>query len=146
MGVSESGVKVGRGVGVSVGVGDTYQRGVGETVRVGGVIGEGVISASGGYSSSMADCQSIPAFEDASLETTAVFSRLSGSIRRAMPFFGEWQSAMKEPNGSSRVPSVAGTHRSESSSFFQPATKKPALKRVFLWHLTSFWPQLQRTS
>ena len=41
-------MKVGRGVGVAVGVGDTYHRGVGVSVRVGGTTGEGVIIASGG--------------------------------------------------------------------------------------------------
>ncbi len=51
---------MGRGVGVVVGVGDTYQREVGEGVRVGGTTGEGVIMVSGGYSSSMAERQSSP--------------------------------------------------------------------------------------
>jgi hypothetical protein len=36
VGVTWKGVKVGRGVLVDVGVGDTYQRDVGEGVRVGG--------------------------------------------------------------------------------------------------------------
>jgi hypothetical protein len=48
VGVAWLGVKVGRGVGVAVGVGDTYHRGVGVGVRVGGTTGEGVIIASGG--------------------------------------------------------------------------------------------------
>ena len=43
-----NGVKVGRGVGVFVGVGDTYQREVAVGVRVGGMTGEGVIRISGG--------------------------------------------------------------------------------------------------
>jgi hypothetical protein len=48
VGVDGLGVKVGRGVGVLVGVGDTYQRNVAVEVRVGGTTGEGVIIASGG--------------------------------------------------------------------------------------------------
>lgn len=47
-GVARLGVKVGRGEGVMVGVGDTYQRNVAVGVRVGGTTGEGVIIASGG--------------------------------------------------------------------------------------------------
>ena len=47
-GTGMNGVKVGRGVGVFVGVGDTYQREVAVGVRVGGMTGEGVISISGG--------------------------------------------------------------------------------------------------
>jgi hypothetical protein len=47
-GTGINGVKVGRGVGVFVGVGDTYQREVAVGVRVGGMTGEGVISISGG--------------------------------------------------------------------------------------------------
>lgn len=42
------GVLVGRGVGVLVGVGETYQRSVGVGVRVGGITAVGVTSASGG--------------------------------------------------------------------------------------------------
>ena len=42
------GVLVGRGVGVAVGVGETYQRSVGVGVRVGGITAVGVTSASGG--------------------------------------------------------------------------------------------------
>lgn len=58
MGAERSGVKVGRGVGVVVGVGETYQRDVGVGVRVGGTTGEGVIIVSGGYNSSIAVYQS----------------------------------------------------------------------------------------
>lgn len=46
--VAGSGVRVGRGVSVGVGVGDWYQRGVGVGTSVGGTMGEGVISTSGG--------------------------------------------------------------------------------------------------
>jgi len=69
-GVVRLGVKVGRGVGVGVGVGvgDTYQRSVGVGVRVGGMTAVGVINTSGGYSSSMADCQFIPPVETNSLK------------------------------------------------------------------------------
>ena len=48
VGVARLGVKVGRGVGVAVGVGDTYHHSVGVGVRVGGTTGDGVIIASGG--------------------------------------------------------------------------------------------------
>ena len=65
------GVRVGRGVGVLVGVGDTYQRDVGEGVRVGGMTAVGVINASGGYSSSMDACQSLPPVEINSLMRAA---------------------------------------------------------------------------
>jgi hypothetical protein len=58
--VGNDGVKVGRGVGVRLGVGVWYQRGVGVSVRVGGMTGEGVTNASGGYSSSIAERQSSP--------------------------------------------------------------------------------------
>ena len=57
-GVPTPGVNVGRGVGVVVGVGETYQRDVGVGVRVGGSTGDGVIIVSGGYNSSIALCQS----------------------------------------------------------------------------------------
>ncbi len=60
VGVVKMGVKVGRGVEVAVGVGDTYQRGVDGGVRVGGKTGGGVIIDSGGYKSNMAVCQSNP--------------------------------------------------------------------------------------
>jgi hypothetical protein len=65
------GVRVGRGVGVLVGVGETYQREVGVGVRVGGVTGEGVIMLSGGYSSSMAVTQSSWPVEANSLKRVA---------------------------------------------------------------------------
>jgi hypothetical protein len=65
------GVNVGRGVGVTVGVGDWYQREVGVNVRVEGIIGEGVTSTSGGYSSSMADIQSRPSVSAYSLKRAA---------------------------------------------------------------------------
>lgn len=71
VGVVRLGVNVGRGVGVVVGVGDTYQRSVGVGVRVGGMTAVGVISASGGYSSSMADCQFSPPVEMNSLKRVA---------------------------------------------------------------------------
>jgi hypothetical protein len=58
--VGVSGVSVGRGEEVMVGVGDWYQRGVGEGVRVDGTSGVDVTRASGGYSSSMAEVQSSP--------------------------------------------------------------------------------------
>ena len=65
------GVKVGRGEGVMVGVGDTYQREVIVGVREGGMTGVGVIIASGGYSSSMAGCQSSPPVKTNSLNRAA---------------------------------------------------------------------------
>ncbi len=48
VGVSGAGVRVGRGEGVTVGVGETYQREVGVKVRVGGTTAVGVSKASGG--------------------------------------------------------------------------------------------------
>ena len=54
VGVVPLGVKVGLGVGVRVGVGETYQRKVGVGVRVGGTTAVGVINTSGGYNWSMA--------------------------------------------------------------------------------------------
>lgn len=59
---------MGRGEGVRVGVGDTYQRDVGVGVRVGGMTGVGVSKASAGYSSSIAVCQSNPPVEANSLK------------------------------------------------------------------------------
>ena len=70
-GIVRLGVRVGRGVEVAVGVGDTYHREVGVSVRVGGMTGEGVIIASGGYSSSMAGYHSIPPVEANSLKRAA---------------------------------------------------------------------------
>jgi hypothetical protein len=71
VGVARPGVKVGRGVGVRVGVGDTYHRNVAVEVRVGGTTGEGVIIASDGYNSSMAVCQSSPPVKANSLNRAA---------------------------------------------------------------------------
>ena len=48
LGVGLMGVKVGRGVGVLLGVGIWYQRGVEVGVRVGGTTAVGVMSISGG--------------------------------------------------------------------------------------------------
>lgn len=48
LGVGLMGVKVGRGVGLLVGVGGWYQRGVEVGVRVGGITTVGVMSISGG--------------------------------------------------------------------------------------------------
>ena len=71
VGVIWTGVKVGRGVEVDVGVGDIYQRGVGVSVRTGGNTGEGVIIVSGGYNSSIAVCQSKPSVMANSLKRAA---------------------------------------------------------------------------
>jgi hypothetical protein len=65
------GVKVGRGVGVEVGVGETKKSGVGVSVRVGGTMGEGVIIVSGGDISSIAVCQSSPSINANSLKRAA---------------------------------------------------------------------------
>ncbi len=64
-------VKVGRGVGVEVGVGLTYQRRVAVGVRVGGMTAVGVINASGGYNSSIAVSQSSPPVDTYSLNLAA---------------------------------------------------------------------------
>jgi len=71
VGVGLMGVKVGRRVGVEVGVGDWYQRRVAVGVRVSGATGEGVSRTSGGYNSSMAVCQSRLPFRTNSLKRAA---------------------------------------------------------------------------
>ena len=59
-------------VGVFVSVGEAVRVGmIGVNVRVGGIIGEGVTSTSGGYSSSMADIQSRPSVSAYSLKRAA---------------------------------------------------------------------------
>jgi hypothetical protein len=81
------GVKVGRGVGVFVGVGDIYQRKVAVGVCVGGKTGEGVIIASGGYNSNMALIQSFPPGEANSLNRAAEYEALQliNAGRRIQP-------------------------------------------------------------
>jgi len=71
VGLIWTGVKVGRGVEVDIGVGDIYQRGVGVSVCTGGRTGEGVIIVSGGYNSSIAVCQSKPPVKANSLKRAA---------------------------------------------------------------------------
>lgn len=71
VGVGGAGVKVGREVGVLVGVGETYHRKVGVGVRVGGITAVGVINDSGGYSSNMAERQSLPPVNTNSLNRAA---------------------------------------------------------------------------
>ncbi len=64
-------MKVGRYVGVEVGVGDTYPYGVRVGVRVAGTTGEGVIIDSGGYNWRMALYQSSAPVQANSLERAA---------------------------------------------------------------------------